>query len=703
LKWLKISERIWNYHLRYYLRKHGVRMNKQKNDELVKYIKELLPKLENDKSPLGKDFFKVALAYIRLSKQFYKVIEISDMNHSTLIEMTKELNRSKIELEKAKEQAVEASESKSTFLSNMSHEIRTPLNGIIGFLDFLKQTPLSEKQQKYVDNIKLSANSLLEIINDILDFSKIEAGKLDLELIEEDIVETVHKAVRILQFHAQQKGLSLLLDIQPGIPQYARHDPIRLKQVLVNLLSNAVKFTERGEVELKMQYTLKKERQCVYHFSVRDTGIGINREQREKLFEAFSQADPSTTRKYGGTGLGLAISNKLVKKMGSQLTVESEPGVGSVFSFSMETVWTKKENHIPKVRKNLHPPAKKMAASPKILVAEDVEINMELVTNLIQEYIPNATIFKAMDGEKALKKAVTEKPDLILMDVHMPLMNGLDATRKIREHESLKKQMPIIALTAGVVKEDIEHCFKAGMDDYLTKPIRHDKFIEVLSQFLEPHEPNADDEQQQDDQPNEETSDQFVEIQGVDVEEGIKRFVGDRALYFKLLMQFAGESAEFINELIKAYEDKDQETFRSTAHKIKGLAYNLSAIEMGDAAKTLEKTAKEDWDDEQLQKLLDDLSKKHRRLKESLNQPTASKVKKPPKLGKVFKKTLAILIKGLKDELAGQSSEAGPTLSKISKIVGTGEPLVEKMQQAINRSDFKQAEALLETLRKEYL
>ena len=678
-------------------------MNKQKNDELVKYIKELLPKLENDKSPLGKDFFKVALAYIRLSKQFYKVIEISDMNHSTLIEMTKELNRSKIELEKAKEQAVEASESKSTFLSNMSHEIRTPLNGIIGFLDFLKQTPLSEKQQKYVDNIKLSANSLLEIINDILDFSKIEAGKLDLELIEEDIVETVHKAVRILQFHAQQKGLSLLLDIQPGIPQYARHDPIRLKQVLVNLLSNAVKFTERGEVELKMQYTLKKERQCVYHFSVRDTGIGINREQREKLFEAFSQADPSTTRKYGGTGLGLAISNKLVKKMGSQLTVESEPGVGSVFSFSMETVWTKKENHIPKVRKNLHPPAKKMAASPKILVAEDVEINMELVTNLIQEYIPNATIFKAMDGEKALKKAVTEKPDLILMDVHMPLMNGLDATRKIREHESLKKQMPIIALTAGVVKEDIEHCFKAGMDDYLTKPIRHDKFIEVLSQFLEPHEPNADDEQQQDDQPNEETSDQFVEIQGVDVEEGIKRFVGDRALYFKLLMQFAGESAEFINELIKAYEDKDQETFRSTAHKIKGLAYNLSAIEMGDAAKTLEKTAKEDWDDEQLQKLLDDLSKKHRRLKESLNQPTASKVKKPPKLGKVFKKTLAILIKGLKDELAGQSSEAGPTLSKISKIVGTGEPLVEKMQQAINRSDFKQAEALLETLRKEYL
>ena len=703
MKWLKISERIWNYHLRYYLRKHGVRMNKQKNEELVKYIKELLPKLENDKSPLGKDFFKVALAYIRLSKQFYKVIEISDMNHSTLIEMTKELNRSKIELEKAKEQAVEASESKSTFLSNMSHEIRTPLNGIIGFLDFLKQTPLSEKQQKYVDNIKLSANSLLEIINDILDFSKIEAGKLDLELIEEDIVETVHKAVRILQFHAQQKGLSLLLDIQPGIPQYARHDPIRLKQVLVNLLSNAVKFTERGEVELKMQYTLKKERQCVYHFSVRDTGIGINREQREKLFEAFSQADPSTTRKYGGTGLGLAISNKLVKKMGSQLTVESEPGVGSVFSFSMETVWTKKENHIPKVRKNLHPPAKKMAASPKILVAEDVEINMELVTNLIQEYIPNATIFKAMDGEKALKKAVTEKPDLILMDVHMPLMNGLDATRKIREHESLKKQMPIIALTAGVVKEDIEHCFKAGMDDYLTKPIRHDKFIEVLSQFLEPHEPNADDEQQQDDQPNEETSDQFVEIQGVDVEEGINRFVGDRALYFKLLMQFAGESAKFINELIKAYEDKDQETFRSTAHKIKGLAYNLSAIEMGDAAKTLEKTAKEDWDDEQLQKLLDDLSKKHRRLKESLNQPTASKVKKPPKLGKVFKKTLAILIKGLKDELAGQSSEAGPTLSKISKIVGTGEPLVEKMQQAINRSDFEQAEALLETLRKEYL
>jgi len=237
----------------------------------------------------------------------------------------------------AKEEADSANKAKSEFLANMSHEIRTPLNGIIGFTDLLLKTPLSEIQQQYAENVNTSGFSLLGIINDILDFSKIEAGKMELDFIKTDIIELVEMASDIIKYHVANKGLELLLNIPQNVPRFAVVDPMRLRQILVNLLSNAVKFTQSGEVELTITFTKEDEFRGKFHFSVRDTGIGISVEQQKKLFKAFTQADSTTTRKFGGTGLGLAISNMLAEKMGSKIEIYSEPDHGSTFFFTIET------------------------------------------------------------------------------------------------------------------------------------------------------------------------------------------------------------------------------------------------------------------------------------------------------------------------------------------------------------------------------
>jgi len=243
-----------------------------------------------------------------------------------------------------KEKAQAASRAKTEFLANMSHEIRTPLNGVIGFTELLQSTPLTPLQEEYVANANASAEILLGMVNDILDFSKIEAGRLDLDIVKTNLPELAKQSVSMLMCAADQKGLELLLDLDPAMPCHVLVDPVRLTQVLTNLLSNAVKFTESGEVVLQIRFTPRGARRGILTFSVRDTGIGIAREEQKKLFQAFSQADGSTTRKFGGTGLGLAISQKLVKKMGGTIKLQSAPEQGSTFFFSIEASWEKEEN-----------------------------------------------------------------------------------------------------------------------------------------------------------------------------------------------------------------------------------------------------------------------------------------------------------------------------------------------------------------------
>ncbi|MBU2985350.1 response regulator [Saccharophagus degradans] len=384
------------------------------------------------------------------------------------------------------EKATQSSKAKSEFLANMSHEIRTPINGVLGMLELLKKTSLSEDQQHKVAMALRSGNSLLSIINDILDFSKIEAGKITIEKQAFNIKQLLQDIIETMQHQAGTKGLSVTINTSQIHQDWVVGDESRVRQIVVNLLGNAIKFTERGAVAISAS-TKMDEQSVQFECEIQDSGIGISSDQAKHLFSAFNQADASTTRKYGGTGLGLVISKKLCTLMGGRLSLESELGRGSTFNFRLTFEKSLAEQPPQAPATTISEPS---TAQPtcRILLVEDNEINQLVAEGILEDH--GYACDMAENGEIALtmlmNASITAPCDLILMDCQMPIMDGYACTQAIRAGKAGDKHklIPIIAMTANAMKGDREKCIAAGMDDYLTKPLDEEVFIKMLQQWL---------------------------------------------------------------------------------------------------------------------------------------------------------------------------------------------------------------------------
>ena len=372
------------------------------------------------------------------------------------------------------------------FLAVMSHEIRTLMNGIMGMHDLLLETGLNNEQREYAANAREASELLLTLINDVLDYSKVEEGKLQLELINFDLASIERGILTLVQPKVRNKGLVLKSSLDSGMPKLLRGDPVRLRQVLLNLLSNAVKFTEKGEITLRAFPQSEDSDHITVRFEVRDTGIGIPEEARKNLFRPFSQANVSITRKYGGTGLGLYICKRLAELMDGKIGCESEEGRGSIFWFTVPLAL----GHAPEEPVDHQSAGSGRLAFTKwqhnpgtILVVEDFAINQKLILAQLKKLGVTGEVVS--DGREAIAACARTDYALILMDCQIPGMDGFEATRVIRSREALRgRRIPIIATTANTMPGDREKCFKAGMDDYLSKPIRQDALHEVLSRWL---------------------------------------------------------------------------------------------------------------------------------------------------------------------------------------------------------------------------
>ncbi len=508
------------------------------------------------------------------------------------IALTRDISeRKKMELEliSAKELAENSSRSKELFMANMSHEIRTPMNAIIGMSDLLMSSSISERQENYVNAIQNSAENLLVIINDILDFYKIESGKLIVEKIDCNLENIIENSIKLLELKAEEKGLVLKAEKLSGsIQKNIITDPTRLGQILINLLSNAVKFTNTGEVCFTCKLLEDNPTDQRILFSVADTGIGIKPENLKHIFDSFSQADETTSRKYGGTGLGLSISKRLVEKLGGKLQVKSTVGQGSEFSFEIKFQKGKANTILPEEQILTE---NSFLQDLRVLLVEDHDINRYITQTILESW--KCKVDWAENGLIAVEKVKNNYYDIILMDMRMPELDGIGATEIIREE--LHSKVPIIALTANAIKGDSEKCIKAGMNDYLSKPFKKNDLYEKLTALM--GDTNAFSDQNNlvteykekiEESPKDIKSmntENYVDLSGLE-----KITYGDEVFKNKMISMFVDDTPLQINEMENALAKKDLATIKKTAHKLKPSVKYLAVISLHELIRVVELT-----------------------------------------------------------------------------------------------------------------